>query len=469
MKLGIVAPFNCHLNLNTPHLMTNYPDFKRFCHQLLFNKEATNGALFQAGDVEFNVPLSDGVKYDSVQEDGKYHLDPEIFTIMAVTKIQPFAAAAHAHAFACLESINKEWHFQVEVQSCDFKFYDNAIGLATILMEINPGIPESNAEAFIHFVEKWASAFTENLVEKYYQAKLFPILDYITRLCTKNKNGFMQAVEDYPEYLKFSLQINANDQKGNTGKIKWANRTLFVDSFADLDFDLLEKAWIVSTLGQELLRDELIPEKPVFLGWGNNVAVGPPDQNHTVQALKALHICQYFYTIFDNLGPSLLSMVGESMKEISIHKSARQRKILESVITKVAIYKIQFDDLFLSLQGNTHMYVQDLQKRWHLDILFNGVENKLDLCKAQVERIQQRAQKLGQTVVESILFVIGGISLIEFFKNLADAGKNLNLKTDGFPGVLDVAGSFAPDVVIWFGIFLFATACGIFAHFQRRR
>lgn len=476
MRFGFVAPFNCLFNLNTHLLMTDKADFDQVCKEIVEKYHDPKGKFHQAGEFFFKNLIDfhkSGVKFYTSQKDGSSEFDPEIFFIDSTDKIQAYIAPANLLACNEISSKHRELNFQVDIEDCNIKFYDNAIGIATILLDVEPINPDISKEDFLHYIQEWSSFFVAHLIKTFYHEKIDPILKILQKHGKKGQTIFVQDVKDYPDYMKLVLDLKPgkklSDRTGNVGQIKWVNITLFVDSLEEVDFDLLEKIWVVSTERLERLRDELRPEKPAFLGWGYNVIIGSLEQNLPSQAFRALHVCQYFYTIFENLGPSLLAIVGQSIKNERKREYAHQQKMLESVIMVVAVLRIQFDDLHQSLQGNTHLYINDLFRRWHMKTLMDGVDKKIKLCKEQVGMIQRKSQKVGQVVIESILFVLAGISLIEFFKNLADAGRNLNLRRNGFPGILDLAADYPPDLVIWFGIFLFATACGIFAHFQRKR
>ena len=228
--------------------------------------------------------------------------------------------------------------------------------------------------------------------------------------------------------------------------------------------------WLPLATSEPHIRDLSRASGTIFLGWGHNVFDRPMDSRASCDAWYSLLLGQFFYTVLDCASVGLSRFIGMSLSGLSMKETQRLNAELQDVVSQVQLVTTQFHDTQQNLQGTRRAYFNDLASRWRMDVLTENVEKKIRIVTGLIERLFQRSTRLNQTLVELMLFAIGGISLVSFGLSLSQYALSANPSPaiDRVPGLLDAGAALPPDLMIWVCIILLILWLVIFLGIDKR-
>lgn len=480
MRFRLIAPFRCHFNFHNRELLSNEPGCRNFWRALQPQIPELLRPLPLLGGVEFIHAREQphGMRYHAIHEDGSL-LPPEMIRLTpgdaGMEHIREAAKTADAQVFT-----DSRWrgHLTPDAASFRLRLYDNTVGLAESFLDISAEFQAVLHEHLTAF-QDWCNIWFNEINRRFYSEAILP---FVLDLWRRDRDG--QFIEEPGRYtgfpdVTFDEELTRNFERmpefaqDAAGQFLWVNRSAFLTRDELMNHREFIHQWVprlgIDDLGGLLEKDEF-----VRLDWGNNIFRAEPDSRLAGDAWEALSLCQYFYTVLEGMNLGLTRFVGLASGTLSRRQRDELAKLLEEVVSSVNYLVTQFADTQQNLQSNRQLFLKGLKQTWNMDDLVGNVEKKIGMVAAQINRLNEQSVKSNQYFIQLILFAIGGIALVDFCASLASfartaaATPDVGAGADGVPGLLDLAGEYPPDSMIWGGLILLLALMGLFWIFQRR-
>jgi hypothetical protein len=483
MLLRLVAPFRCHFNVNNHQTLCHvqeYADFWERTGRPIRDQLAAYPAVKDA--VFLHARLGPAtMRYQKIHENGSL-IPPEVLQVVPSGDVGPLLADAVRRGEDALQDPKLRGAVAPLVETLLFHVYDNTIGLAEVSLDLDERWCEDPAEQRFAELQAWTNAFMNHLLPAYYRSSVYPMLLDLWRV--DGREEFIETPGEYAGFPDVTLAAAPSRFFGTpapdfdpaaAGHPLWVNRTLCIKGAAPEVRDQVLRHWVPSAGGHAELEKLFARPESVFLGWGHNIMDARPEGLLARDAWQALLLCQYFYTVLESTSLTLSRFVGMSLGRLSRRQMRQMSAVLQDIVSTVNLLIAQFNDTQQNLQGNRQLFLKDLKERWGIDAMVQSIEKKSAMVTQQIDHLYDRLTKVSQSVIETMLFAIGGIGLVEFCLNLAvyartPLGDSKTLPgDDAVPGLLDLGAAVPADAVLWAGLGLLAVAFGLFLAFQRQR
>jgi len=315
-------------------------------------------------------------------------------------------------------------------------------------------------EILIPLIEKWSNKLTAAAIEFFYNDIIKSLVNRIKKLDQKwdyisnedNHYGF-------PDINESPGKKNLFNRRVECAKPLWVSRILLSPK-TDKVLDELVQRWIITTKSKEEITGQLrngdIDEKnQVYLGWMHSLMLTNSNTDIIEDACETLSIVQYYYAILDSIGMNLSQIIGISHKKMTVKETRQYKSLLEEMLFISSLIKTEFTDVTQSMQRNRAFFLNDLMDKWTVNNLFENVDNKIQLCKDNIDKIYQKAFNRSQKVAELLLFFISGFAILEFLKGLSEFFWSPDNYKEEVWGLYALGRAFDPNSMLWFGIVIF--------------
>jgi hypothetical protein len=477
MHMRLLSPFRCHLNIENSRVLHHEKSYGTNWEEIRDAVRPDIDAIAPGTSVEFLhaglAPMA--MRFQNLSVDGSI-FPPEVLRIApppTATIVSEVATIAEAELaggkFAGLA--------RPEAETLLFRVFDNTIAIAELTLEIDQDILFADPEGAIDAIQRYTNRLMETLVRRYYAEALLPLVIAVWRRDAKRK-----FVEDPGSYTGFpDLAIEEAKlsrepgplptfREGNAGQILWVNRSFCTAGLDPSRRETLLDHWVPLATSETHLREQARAPGAVFLGWGHNVFDRPMDSRASADAWYSLLLCQFFYTVLDCASVGLSRFIWMSLSGLSMKETRALNSELQEVVSQVQLVMTQFHDTQQNLQGTRRAYFNDLAARWRMDVLTENVEKKIRIVTQLIERLFERSTRLNQTLVEVMLFAIGGISLVSFGLSVSQYALSATPSpaNDKVPGILDAGAALPPDLMIWACILLLVLWLVVFLGVDRQ-
>jgi hypothetical protein len=447
--IKFIAPFETGLNLHSYQTLANSDLYRKFWSKV--SKGMMNtfpNIVFLHSSIDKTKQKFETIKHDSTSL---------AFELLMVKdeQLNPFFIQS-------LEAFKENQKFialterLVYIESC-CKIYDNTIGVVEFDFELS--YSEEEILPILDELQKFSNELMEDVLKRVYLNLLSPVFSRLQLLDRDKK--YIHSIE-----LKTDEDICP----------LWVNRSLFVSEQNELILQTLAEKWLaLSTENLNACITELMTSG-IYLGWGHNLFLEKTDLLKSKQAVDALHLCQYYNAVFDNLDNKLSTIIGETFLHHKVNKRTKLlNKKLNDILANTKLLLLQMNETQFNLQGFKQYYFLDLVEKWHLEKLKANLENKMQFCQEKVQEIYQQQTKKNQLITEIILFGIGGIALVDFFSSISQyaftiltSTKTINYEYINIPGMLDLATHITPNGMIWSGFIFLFIIFALYSLFQSR-
>ncbi len=477
MRMRLLSPFRCHLNIENSRVLHHEESYGRSWEEIRDAVGPDVEAIAPGTSIEFLhaglAPMA--MRFQNLSVDGSL-FPPELLRIgpaAGASIVAEVAAEAEAElaggAFAAIARPGAE--------TLLFRVFDNTIAIAELTLDVDEDLLFADPEGAIDALQRYTNRLMETLVRRSYAGVIFPLLIAVWRRAGRRK--FIEIPGSYTGFPDLTIEQETirrepgpmpTFREGTAGQILWVNRSFCTAGLDPSRREALLDHWLPLATSEAGLRDQARAAGSVFLGWGHNVFDRPMDSRASSDAWYSLLLCQFFYTVLDCTSVGLSRFIGISLSGLSMKETQRLNSELQDVVSQVQLVTTQFHDTQQNLQGTRRAYFNDLAARWRMDVLTENVEKKIRIVTQLIERLFQRSTRLNQTLVEVMLFAIGGISLVSFGLSVSEyaRSKDPSPAVDNVPGLLDAGAALAPDLVIWGCIILLALWLVIFLGIDRR-
>ncbi|QOC23656.1 hypothetical protein IC757_05820 [Wenzhouxiangella sp. AB-CW3] len=173
-----------------------------------------------------------------------------------------------------------------------------------------------------------------------------------------------------------------------------------------------------------------------FIHAGNSVIEGQISDAEVDQLLSALTICMYHYCIQEICNRNLGRLILETSDNPAL--STSQASKINSASARLNLFKSQLHDTRLGLQGIRKSLSHAFFSAWNFGELTSSVAHKMEVLDHSVEVSNQLHQRKYNRIVEAILSVIGGTSLIGVFVSISKFTHNPERPEDSIWGLTDI-------------------------------
>ena len=477
MRMRLLSPFRCHLNIETSKVLSNEEDYGSNWALIRRAVQPDLDAIAPGTRVEY---LHEGLapmamRFQNLGVDGSF-FPPELLRVRPPAD-SSFVADAAAEAEPQLADAGLAGMAAPEPESLLFRVYDNTIAICELTLVLADEPFFDRPEASIEALQGYTNRLMESIVRRYYAAVLLPLVVAIWRRDFRRKfierpgsyTGFPDLTIREERLRRQSGEMPTRDE-GVGGQILWVNRSLYTSGLDDSRREALLDRWLSLATSEGALREQARARGAVFLGWGHNAFDQPPDSRASDDGWYALLLGQFFYTVLDCTSVGLSHFIGISLRGLPMKETQGLNAKLQDVVSQVQLVTTQFHDTQQNLQGTRRAYFNDLAARWRMDVLTENVEKKIRIVTGLIERLFQRSTRLNQTLVEVMLFAIGGISLVSFGLSLSQFALSVTPSpaNDRVPGLLDAGAGLPPDLMIWGCILLLVLWLVVFLGIDRR-
>lgn len=477
MLMRLLSPFRCHLNVENSRVLHHEASYGRNWEEIREAVKPDIDARAPGTSVEFLhaglAPMA--MRFQNLSVDGSL-FPPEILRITPPPGAS-IVAEVSGEAEAEVAGSRFAGIARPEADTLLFRAFDNTIAIAELTIDIDEDLVFADPEGAIDAIQRYTNRLMESLVRRYYAGVIFPLLIAAWRRSERRK--FIEtpgAYTGFPDITIVEETPGREDdpmptfREGTAGQILWVNRSFCTAGLDPARRETLLDVWLPLATSEAGLRDHARSPGSIFLGWGHNVFDRPMDSRASCDAWYSLLLCQFFYTVLDCTSVGLSRFIGMSLSGLSMKETHRLNAELQDVVSQVQLVTTQFHDTQQNLQGTRRAYFNDLAARWRMDVLTDNVEKKIRIVTGLIERLFQRSTRLNQTLVELMLFAIGGISLLSFGLGLSQYAMSTKPSPaeDRVWGLLDAGASLPPDLMIWVCVLLLILWLVIFLGIDKR-
>lgn len=476
MRMRLLSPFRSHLNVETSKVLSNEAEYIRTWAEVRRAVAPQLGALAPGCRVEFLhadlEPLM--MRFHDVNVDGNL-IPPELLRIGPPAD-SPAVAAASVEAEPLLAGAGFGGMIAPDPASLLFRVFDNTVTICQLDLDVDDDRFFAAPAAAIAALQKYATCLMKALVRAAYDDLLYPLLIAIWR--GDERGRFLEPPGSYTGFPDLTTEGPAPGRSGPLpayrpgigGEILWANRSLYTHGLAPDRRALLLRHWLPWATSERRLRDEALEPGAIFLGWGHNVFDQPPDSRDSADAWHALLLAQFFDSVLDSASVGLSRFIGMSLSGLSIQEIKGLDATLQDVVSQVQLVTTQFHDARQNLQGSRRAYFNDLAERWRMDVMTENLERKIRIVSGLIERLFQRTTGRNQSLVQLMLFAIGGFSLLSYGLSLSQFALSARPSPadDHVWGLLDAGAAWPPDALIWVCMALLGLLLGVFLNADRR-
>jgi hypothetical protein len=455
----LIAPFRCHFNLDHSAVTANEEGFAKLINALAeklspVSKDGLKARIPEGMEVRVK-PIADNKnspRYVSLESTGSHFHSPAYFDLHFTEKVQRsnheefLRAAAHADEVCGRVFSGRA---RLAEDSLFFSIYDHTIGILTLDLTLDEaGGAEHGKWAGL---DAWTTHLVSHLLSAFYEKYVHPTLDAIVGYAVEHHPGFVKVPRQYVIFYDMNEEEHQRGQC-SSGALLWVNRTLICPQGKGIP------GWTACRLNEKDAVDVL--RTKAYLYSGNSVVEYPAEYepSELSNLWLGLYIAQYYYAVLDVISKNLSRFVGLSYVAESNAALRRLSDSMERVIIGVTIFQVKYKDIYQELQGSTRGVFQRLEKEWDFKAIFDNVQNKINLCKSNVTRLNQMINQRNQLRVQLVLSMVAGVTLINIMMQFSIYSQRLGEKflreTEHVPGLLHLGLYLSPNSMIWIGIVL---------------
>ncbi|HEU5047742.1 MAG TPA: hypothetical protein VFT64_07855 [Rickettsiales bacterium] len=457
--LKLIAPFRVLFSLDSSLVAANHGAFTAFLRQV--EKELQDpqsgicSRISPALDVIVNVPVeaSDseiGSRYISVNANGSLYLSPRVFTVhFKASEAEELKKIYTKSALMADEVVGQHSNcFTPDIASLRVDLQDNTI--ATLSLELAVDTKQTGAW---NRLDEWTTVLVHFLLAGLYETYIFPLLEALREFSEKVESHFIQSVNDYNIFL--DLVGDADEPRNDIRKrfiLMWVNRTLCYYN------DYPVNAWMKPLFKQHEIQH--VRGAEVHLNSGNSLVLMPAgmDTRHLGQLWDVMLTAQYYYAALDVVNLNLVKYIGTTFNRQSSRNLRRLSGEMESIINKITILQVRYNDFMMELQGVPRKLFHVLQKEWDFAVLAGNVSKKLELCKSNIEVLNQETNHRNQGRTEVVLTSLTGMGVLNLFVELGNYATQMPPEHMGMvgkiPGFMDLGFIMSGNALSWIGIFI---------------
>lgn len=417
-------------------------------------------------DVEISPkkPSKSTISYESARVDS--HLveksTPILFTILPGNSTKATIKEIFADSIRGHKILNEKFVEWMD-KYCVLSLFNNTF--ATLSFDFKVETQKSEFHGLLDELEIWANSFAKTITNELYTKVLLPFFEELRK---EDQFNFFTGSGHHPG---FPDVISKDSELKLTGRVICGKpRSVSRVIISNGDSNSIRKIgdhWIISSG----LKDELMEnfsstdeKKRVYLGWMNSLIINDREAKIVEDALFSLNLMLFYYYIFESLNLSLTDVISLSHKKRSVKETRRFKQMLENIIFTADNVKVNFNDVSQGLQRNRAYFFNELSERWTLDLVLENIQNKIRICKDNIQKIYQQAFNRSQKFAELLLFFLSSVALLEFFKGIAEFTHKADTLDDKVWGVYSVAKQLDPNSMLWLG---FSTIVFLFLIYSR--
>ncbi len=462
MQIRVIAPFRCHFALRdsqTAHHDREYLAFADSLHGFLTPQyiKQTYPHL-NSVDVHHRTPESKDLRFWNLKEAGLTPL-PHVLTV----RPEQDNALIELAATICDDLSKSECEgsaISLKVDSVSFEIFDNTVAFLEFVLEIDSEWCLKSPSLSFAAVSNCTNVLSQRLVNKYYSESLFPLLVDVARRDSESK--FVEPPGKYGSFPEMAVVKSSFSKRKlvpaegtPAARVMWVNRSACLSGLDTEKSTIWADEW-VPLEGAEELRSELHRPGSIFIGWGHNNFHVPFESDEAGAAVASIRLAQYFYTVLFVTNENLSKFIGKSLTPKTYHELKDLQRRMKSIVPSVDLLVATYIDTSQTVQGVGRNYFLTASSRYSTNDVVENIERKTKTVNGLIQRAFERSTRRTQTILELLVFALGGLALVDFTLNLTSVANSSRIKdlakthsADGVPGLLDIGAIFPADALLW--------------------
>src|SRR5262249_27297612 len=147
-----------------------------------------------------------------------------------------------------------------------------------------------------------------------------------------------------------------------------------------------------------------IKDAQLHLNWGNNLIILPKgmDKDRLSGLWDGMLSAQYYYAAMDAVSINLVKYIATTFNRQSSKELRRLSNDMEIIVNSVIILQVRYKDISMEVQGVARDIFTHLEKEWNFRMLADNMKTKLDLCKSNVNALNQETNSRNQERAEIV-------------------------------------------------------------------
>ena len=328
--------------------------------------------------------------------------------------------------------------------SLEVAVFDNTLAVATARVELEL---QGTLESLLDGLDQRATAAMTAVATQVVDAHLLPAYAALV-----SEDEIVRAPSDNRAFHDITAHYDLGPGVARTAAVVlWVSRTLFL---GDVDGDDCR------ALAGWTQRDDLTALEPggIRFNVGNVVVAREWSAADRVLA-QVGRAAQYQYALFDVLNRNLQSLMTRPQPGRGELSQAAQDT--DRIARLVVLCTLDLADLRRGLQGRRAELFEGLTGAWNLSQLVHDVTARKDAVRDFLQDAMQAQAVRYNRVVETVLFLIGAVALVDFSVNLSAFSSDGRVM-DSIPGPVDLARAIPPDAFFDAALLLVALATFLF-------
>lgn len=463
LSIRLISPFRCRFNLDYTVVASGGKILDKFFKVIgkdLENKNSSlcknipNGIVVRVRDVENNL----GPRYVSAQKSGSLYSSPGYFDVFFDDSLkEEISNICKKSAKEANEKSKFDFSEIVKpnIESLFFSVYGNTIAILT--MEIDLDIdPDMASGDKWHGLDTWTTYFKMQVLDKIYLSKIKPTVQAVSDCAREHLPGFIIPPSEYAIYYDMLENEEISKiRKSAMGQLLWVNRTLICPRGTDTT------GWLVKRLDDKDALDMEMSDAYLFSGNSVIMTHKGREVSNLESLWEGIYTAQYYYAVLDVISKNITRFVGQGFGKKDNNALRQLSRDMEHIINSVTIIQVKYKDIYTELQGFSRRVFKRLETEWDFASLFANVQNKINLCKSNVDRLNQYISQRNQLRVQLVLTIVAGMGILNMMISLSNYAhklleeQKLGAENEVF-GILNIAASLTPNTLLWIG---FVIAC----------
>lgn len=474
--LKLIAPFRALFSLDSSLIAANpsaFTEFLRHAQRELENPEsALKKALNPAAEIAVHVPAEPndseiGSRYIGLNANGSLYLSPRVFTLRFGADAGKQLDEIYKYAADMADAVAQKYsrNFFPDLASLRIDLQDNTIATFSLDMVIDRASINKNDYGW-NRLDEWTTVLVHFMLAKLYDGCLFPAMEALKNFSDSNCYPYIQSVKDYTIFPDLvGDPQNPHPNLNNRFILMWVNRTLCYNG------DYPANQWMKQLMHEH--ADLKIHDAEVHLNAGNSIVVMPEtmDKAQLAQFWEINMSAQYYYAALDVVNINLVKYIGTIFNKQTNRGLRRLTRELEAIMNRVTILQVRYHDFSMELQGTARRIFSLLQKEWDFGTLANNVHRKVELCKSNINVLNQETNSRNQGRTEIVLTSLTGMGILNLFVELGNYATQLPPEhrdmVGKIPGFMDLGFVMSGNALSWIGIVI-AVGVVVFTVMNRR-
>jgi len=378
-----------------------------------------------------------------------------------------------------LEKLLKCKTLVADSDALEIRIYDHDIGILTVPITVKcPQDFHSDCALFLEILRDTGIEFAAALIQEIYQDYLASILNDLVLKSVEHfgSDEVIQHLAVDPAeqilWITRTLIFESEDRCSNGHARRASNTGHWMDSYIvewlkDTGIPDSSEDAVDSHRGIYSLQELLTKENSYSMSWLNYLFREGVTSQEQEDAFEAMHLAQYYYAALEKLNNGLHKIIGTAFSPIAEQDIRSLNYSLKQISNRTNMLIAEYQEIQKYLKRRKQKILGKIMAGWFFQDIISNAEKKLSICLQRINSLNQISSHRNTFLTDTILLIIGMLSIIDLSIALSEYGRTLN--TDATLGIrsestriLNFYASVASDIMLLLCLLFIGSFVGVY-------